>query len=190
MARQTRRRVHQLDRDERRQVLHPDRLLDAGDATGHGVDRHGHETRHRLRQGRPSQEPELHRWLRGAMATNPFDDPHDMSPADLAPPQGRSGSASPPSWPPKKLRTPPTSTSPESNATTPPALVEAPIESMRNSANAAAVIRSTGVWYMACTRSSSKRRRGAGTDRVVGRPGDRGSGGLPNRSWRAERLGA
>ena len=85
VARQTRRRVHQLDRTQRRQVLHPDVLLDAGDATGHGVDRLRHETRHRLRQGRPSRKPERRiGGYGGAMATNLFDDPQDMSPADLA----------------------------------------------------------------------------------------------------------
>jgi hypothetical protein len=56
-----------------------------------------------IRAWRPTQ------W-RDKLATNPFDDPQEMSPADLAT-AAAFGNASPSSWPPGKPRTPPISTS-------------------------------------------------------------------------------
>jgi hypothetical protein len=54
-------------------------------------------------------------------------------------------------------------------------------------ANAAAVIRSAGVWCAVCTRSLSKRHCGAQANPGAGRAGDGGSGRRQNRSCRAVR---
>ena len=78
------RRVHQLDRDERRQVLHPDLLLDVAMRQGMVWIGTGMKPAIAYDTAAPRESLNYIGGYGGAMATNPFDNPQDMSPADLA----------------------------------------------------------------------------------------------------------